>query len=333
MAHAMGETGKVDAALDDASAIAALQSRDEAGVRQLVAAWTPSMLRLARAHTSSDTSAEDAVQDAWVTVLSEIERFGSRSALRTWVLGIVINTARRAGGRERRTIPFSATWCTERDDERAPAVDSARFHPRAGHWVSPPLRWDLLPEEQLAADELRSVIDIALAALSGRQRAVMTARDVLGLSGEEVGELYALGGGNQRVLLHRARSKVRAAVERYAAISTGQSNPTPTQSRMMRMSDSTAQRRPRRPGPGEHVVCRQLVELVTDYLEGALDMGLRDRVEEHLAACQYCNGYVAQVRRMLDVTAGLAPTAAPPLIAQLTAALRNVIFADIRTRE
>jgi len=323
----------VVAALDDASAIAALQSCDEAGVRQLVAAWTPSMLRLARAHTSSDTSAEDAVQDTWVTVLSQIERFESRSALRTWVLGIVINTARRAEGRERRTVPFSATWRAELEDERAPAVDPARFHPRSGHWALPPLRWDQLPEEQLDAGELRGVIDTALAALSGRQRAVMTARDVLGLSREEVGELFALTDGNQRVLLHRARSRVRAAVERYAAMSIGHPIPAPTESRMVRVTDSAAQRRPRLPGSGEQVVCRQLVELVTDYLEGALETGLRDRVEQHLAACQYCNGYVAQVRRMLDVTAGLAPTAAPQFVARLTAALRSVTTADIHSRE
>lgn len=329
----MGETGRVDAALDDASAIAALQCRDEAGVAQLVVAWTPSMFRLARAHTSSDASAEDAVQDAWVTVLSQIERFESRSALRTWVLGIVINTARRVGGRERRTIPFSPTSRAEHGDEWAPAVDPARFHPRTGHWASPPLRWDLLPEEQLTAGELRGVIDTALAALPGRQRAVMIARDVLGLSGEEVGELYGLGDGNQRVLLHRARSRVRAAIETYSAVSTGQPNPAPTESRMVRVSDSTAQGRPGLPSPGEQVVCRQLVELVTGYLEGALDTRQRERVEEHLAACKNCEGYVAQVRRMLDVTAGLVPTAAPQLLVQLTAALRNVTLADIHTRE
>ncbi len=333
MADVMGQTGRVDAALDDASAIAALRCRDEAGVRQLVAAWTPSMLRLARVHISSDASAEDAVQDAWVTVLSQIERFESRSALRTWVLGIVINTARRAAGWERRTIPLSATSWGEHEDEQAPAVDPARFSARTGHWASTPLRWDLLPEEKLTAEELRGVIDTALAALSGRQRAVMIARDVLGMSGEEVGELYGLGAGNQRVLLHRARSKVRAAVETYAAISTGHPNPAPTDSRMVRVSYSTAQRRPPLPGPGEQVVCRQLVELVTDYLEGALDAGLRDRVEEHLASCEHCKGYVAQVRRMLEVTAGLVPTAAPQLLAQLTAALRNVTLADIHTLE
>ncbi len=323
----------MDSAFDDASAIVILQSRDEAGVAQLVAAWTPSMLRLARAHTSSGTSAEDAVQDAWVTVLAQIGRFQGRSALRTWVLGIVINTARRAGERERRSTPFSGTWRVERDDGLAPAVDADRFHPRTGHWALPPLRWDLLPEEQLTAGELRGVIDTAMTALPGRQRAVMTARDVLGLSSQEVGELYALSDGNQRVLLHRARSKVRAAIETYAAISTGQSPPPPTQSRMTRISDSTAQRRPRPPGPGQQVVCRQLVELVTDYLQGALDMGLRDRVEEHLAACRDCNGYVAQVRRMLDVTAALAPTAEPQLLARFTAALRNVTVEDTHTRQ
>lgn len=327
----MGETGTVDAALDDASAIAALRSRDEVGVGQLAAAWTPSMLRLARAHTLSDTSAEDVVQDAWVTVLSQIDRFENRSALRTWVLGIVINTARRAGGRERRTIPFSATARSERKEDRVPAVDPTRFHPRTGQWTSPALRWDLLPEEQLAAEELRGVIDTALAELPGRQRAVMTTRDVLGLSGEEVGALYALGGGNQRVLLHRARSRVRAAVERYAATSTGHLNQASTESRTGRGNHSSSQRRPRHPGPGEGVVCRQLVELVTDYLEGVLDTGLRNRVEEHLAACHDCNGYVAQVRRMLEVTAGLAPSAPPHMVARLAVALRNAAASDRTT--
>ncbi|MGI8416314.1 MAG: sigma-70 family RNA polymerase sigma factor [Nakamurella sp.] len=322
----------MDNALDDARAIDALRCRDEAGVRQLVTAWTPSMLRLARAHTSSDASAEDVVQDTWVTVLRQIERFEGRSTLRTWVLGIVINTARRSGVRERRTIAFPATSRADREDERAPTVDPARFHPRTGHWALPPLRWDLLPEEQLAAGELRSVIDTAMTALPGRQRAVMIAMDVLGLSGAEVGELYGLGDGNQRVLLHRARSKVRAAVETYSAISTGHPNPGPTESWTARVSYSMARRRQRRPVAGEPVVCRQLVELVTDYLEGALAPGLRGRVEEHLAACEHCTGYVAQVRRMLDVTAGLVPTAAPQLLVRLTAALRSVTLADIHTR-
>ncbi|MGI8414801.1 MAG: zf-HC2 domain-containing protein, partial [Nakamurella sp.] len=247
------------------------------------------------------------------------------------VLGIVINTARRSGVRERRTIPFPATSRADREDERAPTVDPARFHPRTGHWALPSLRWDLLPEEQLAAGGLRGIIDTALTALPGRQRAVMIARDVLGLSGAEAGELYGIGDGNQRVLLHRARSKVRAAVETYAAISTGLSNPAPTESWRARVSHSMARRRPRSPGPGEPVACRQLVELVTDYLEGALAPRLRDRVEEHLAACEHCKEYVAQVRRMLDVTAGLVPTAAPQLLVRLTAALRNVTLAGIHT--
>ncbi|MDQ6740686.1 MAG: sigma-70 family RNA polymerase sigma factor [Actinomycetota bacterium] len=321
----------MDVAFDDPAAIAALRSRDEARVRQLVAAWTPGMLRLARAHTVSDATAEDAVQDAWVTVLTGIERFEGRSTLRTWVMGIVINTARRAGAREHRTLPFSATGWADRGDEWDPAVAPGRFHPQTGHWVSSPLRWDLLPEEQLTAAELRTVIDTALTALPQRQRAVMIARDVLGLSGEEVCTLYMLGDGNQRVLLHRGRNKVRAAVELYAATSTGRPDTAAVVPSRARMSEQAVQRRPARPGSREPVVCRQLVELVTDYLEGTLDTGLRDRVQEHLAACHHCNGYVAQVRRMLDLTAGLAPTAPLHIVARLAAALRNATGSDITT--
>ena len=319
----------MDAAFDDLAAIAALRARDEARVGELVAAWTPGMLRLARGPTVSVASAEDAVQDAWVTVLTGIERFEGRSTLRTWVLGIVINTARRAGAREHRTLPFSSTGWADRGDEWEPAVAPARFHPQTGHWVSSPVRWDLLPEERLSAGELRSVIDAALTALPPRQRAVMTARDVLGLSGEEVGALYMLGDGNQRVLLHRGRSKVRAAVERYVATGTDLPDPAEAVASSAPTSGPGVQPCPPRPGSREPVVCRQLVEMVTDYLEGALNTGLRDRVEEHLATCRHCNGYVAQVRRLLDLTAEIAPTAPPHMVSRLAAALRNATGSDL----
>ncbi|MDJ0392490.1 sigma-70 family RNA polymerase sigma factor [Rhodococcus sp. G-MC3] len=322
----MRGVGRADTSLGDAGAIAALKSHDDVGVRQLVEAWTPSMLRLAREYVSSDASAEDAVQDAWITVLCQIERFERRSALRTWVLGIAINTARRAAGRERRTIPFSAIQRAERDDE-APAVDPARFDTRTGHWASPLPRWDLLPEEQLTSAELRGVIDSAIAALSARQRAVMIARDVLGMSTDEVGELYGLGTGNQRVLLHRARGKVRAAVETHEATSTEYPNTKSFESETARESRSIAWPGPRRAVPGENLVCRQLVELVTNYLDGGLDRGMRDSVEDHLAGCGSCRGYVAQVQRVLDVTVGIVPNVSPQLVDQLTAALRNVAFA------
>lgn len=313
----------MDGAPDDASAIAALRSRNEVVVGQVVAAWTPGMLRLARAHTTSDAAAEDVVQDVWVTVLTKLDSFEGRSALRTWVLGIVVNTARGAGRRERRTLPFSAAWRTEREDGRTPAVDPTRFDARSGAWALPPLRWDLLPEEQLAAAELRAVIDTALAALPARQRTVMTARDFLGLSVAEVAALYGLSDGNQRVLLHRARSKVRAVVEHYAATSIGVPAPAAAIPERAFLTGSASRRRPARPSRHEPVACRQLVELVTDYFEGALDPALRNLVEAHLADCHDCNGYVAQVRRMLDVTANLAPTATPEFIAQLAVALRN----------
>lgn len=323
----------MDVAFDDPAAIAALRSRDEARVEELVAAWTPGMLRLARAHTVSAATAEDAVQDAWITVLTRIGRFEGRSTLRTWVLGIVINTARRAEAREHRSLPFSSVGWNASEDEWEPVVDPRRFHPQTGHWVSSPLRWDLQPEDQLDAAELQTVIDAALTALPPRQRAVMTARDILGLSGEEVGGLYLLGDGNQRVLLHRGRSKVRAAVERYAATGTDGPEQTDAAPTSGRPSGRVVHRSRTQPSSREPLVCRQLVEVVTDYLEGALDTGLRDRVEEHLATCNHCNGYVSQVRRILDLTAELDPTAPPHLVARLAAALGNATGQDTARRE
>ncbi len=158
----------------------------------------------------------------------------------------------------------------------------------------------------------------------------MTARDVLGLPPEDVGALYGLSEGNQRVLLHRARSQVRGAVEAYVRC-TDPAGSTP------RSDVSTAgrpsvpsgglhpgeRRAPRRPRPGQQVVCQQLVELVDDYLDGALDPDLRRRVEEHLAACDGCSGYVAQVRKLLDTTCSLVDSAPPVLVARLVRALRR----------
>jgi len=154
------------------------------------------------------------VQDTWLTVLDKLDGFEGRSTLKTWVCGILVNKARRHGVREARTLPFSS--------DRGPAVDRARFCSRrsdgtTGTWSDPPVRWDHLPEHRLARKELRRVIDAAVAALPTRQREVITARDVVGMDAAEVALVLGLSNGNQRVLLHRARSKVRAALERYAA--------------------------------------------------------------------------------------------------------------------
>ena len=205
--------------LDESTVLSRLRDGDEALFRDVVVQLTPVLTRLARSYTPTTASAQDAVQDTWLVVLEKLDTFQGRSTLKTWICGILVNKARRRGLREHRTVPFSSTW----RDDRGPAVDPARFHApgsggQPGTWASPPVRWDQLPEEQLAAAELRGVIDSAIAALPTRQREVITARDVLGMDAEETAVVLRLSAGNQRVLLHRARSKVRALLEQYGAV-------------------------------------------------------------------------------------------------------------------
>ena len=297
---------KGDAALD------ALRTRDPAQVRALVEAWTPAMLRLARLHVSSVAAAEDVVQESWLVALRGLERFEGRSSLRTYVLGIVVNIARRTGAAERRTVPFSSAWRNERADEHAAAVPPERFDVD-GAWVSPPRSWAATPDAVLGVAELHDVIDEALARLPLRQRAVMTARDGLGLGPADVSRLFDISEGNQRVLLHRARAKVRAAAEDYLTDTTA---PTPTRT-------GHAASRPRPPRPGHAIACRQLVELVDDYLDARLRPELRARVEAHLAQCEHCGEYAHQVRRVLDVTAVLNADAPTSLVDRLCDALRG----------
>jgi RNA polymerase sigma-70 factor, ECF subfamily len=307
------DAGPDDGGLTDAGALAALRSGDPGQIRRVVEAWTPAMLRLARVHTRSETLAEDVVQDSWITVLTKLETFEGRSALKTWVLGIVVNRARRAGVRERRVLPFSAAGFADRADLNAPAVDPARFGPDGG-WVSPPLDWEDWPEERLAASELRDVIEAALTTLPMRQRAVVTVRDILGLSADDVEALYGLSAANQRVLLHRARAKLRAAVERYAAGEPVEGAITP---------EKFHGRAARPPKPGAAIACRQLVELVDDYRDNSLQEELRAKILEHLPGCDHCNGYVDQVRRVLDVTSGLSMNADDAVVMRLLAAVRG----------
>jgi RNA polymerase sigma-70 factor, ECF subfamily len=200
---------------DEMELVRALRAGDEAVFMDLVRAWHPGMLRVAQMYVPSRAVAEEVVQEAWLGVLTGIDRFEQRSSLKTWVYRILTNRAKTRGERERRTIPFSAlvTAEAERDD---PAVDPSRFqgsndaHP--GGWASPPDAW---PQERLLAAETRGVIDTAINALPEAQRLVITLRDVQGFGADEVAELLDISDVNQRVLLHRARSKVRAALEAH----------------------------------------------------------------------------------------------------------------------
>jgi RNA polymerase sigma-70 factor, ECF subfamily len=197
---------------DDAAIVSALRAGDEQMFCDLVARWSGPMLRLALAHIGSRAIAEEVVQEAWLTVLGTLDRFEGRSALRTWVLGIVVNIARSRGRKECRTVPLPF----ELDDR---AVDQARFlpadHPRwPHHWATEPVMWTT-PEDQLLAGETARVIADAIDALPAVQREVLVLRDVEGLSGPEACNVLGLTDTNQRVLLHRARSQVRSAIERY----------------------------------------------------------------------------------------------------------------------
>lgn len=204
--------------LDESALLERLRAGDDALFRQVVLVLTPVLLRLARGYTTTAASAQDAVQDTWLVVLDKLDSFEGRSTLQTWVCGILVNKARRSGVKESRTLPFSTAW----RDDRSPAVDPSRFHNRGGSgtpgtWTTPPVTWDQVPEERLAARELQQVIHAAIASLPIRQREVVTARDVVGMDAPEAAQVLGLTDGNQRVLLHRARSKVRAAVEQYAS--------------------------------------------------------------------------------------------------------------------
>src|SRR5215210_7606594 len=177
---------------------------------RLVRELGPSMLRLARLFVSSQAVAEDVVQDAWVAVLRGIDRFEGRSSLKTWIFRILTNTAKTRGVREGRSVPFSSLGGADE-----PTVDPDRFLGAdtrfPGHWAAPPEPWEA--GEHVIARETLDVIERAIAKLPPAQAIVITMRDVEGFDADEVRNALDISETNQRVLLHRARSKVRSALE------------------------------------------------------------------------------------------------------------------------
>ena len=199
-----------------AAIVEALKRGDESAFSDLVNEYSSAMLRVARMHVSSRALAEEVVQEAWLGVIAGIGRFEGRASLKTWIFRIVTNIAKTRGEREGRSVPFSSIG--GRDGDGEPAVDPDRFLDAgrwAGHWTSAPSRWSELPEEQLVGGETVGVVEGAIAALPEVQRTVITLRDVEGWSSEEVRNALDLSETNQRVILHRARSKVRKALEGY----------------------------------------------------------------------------------------------------------------------
>jgi len=203
---------------DEGALVEALRRGDEAAFAQLVDELNGPLTRLALAHVPSRAVAEDVVGDTWLGVIRGIDDFEGRSSLRTWIFQILLNIARTRGKREKRALPFSSLRRRDPEGRDEPAVEPSRFEgPHGeypGHWARPPVEWQA-PEERLATEAARDVMLGAIAKLPERQREVLTLRDMLGYSAEEARNALDLSETNQRVLLHRARSKVRAALERY----------------------------------------------------------------------------------------------------------------------
>jgi RNA polymerase sigma-70 factor (ECF subfamily) len=199
----------------DEDVVAALRAGDECTFRGLFERNYPMMKRVARRYVTSDAVAEEIVQDTWMAIVTGIERFEGRSALGTWMFSILTNQARTHSARERRALPFSAIAATDGDES---SVDPDRFQKDdeawPGHWATPPRPWQK-PERRLLSLETREQLTRALKMLPERQRLIVVLRDVEGLSAEEVCRLLDLSQENQRVLLHRGRSRLRAALEEY----------------------------------------------------------------------------------------------------------------------
>jgi len=177
-------------------------------------------LRVARLYVGSHTVSEEVVQETWLGVLKGLDRFEGRCSLKTWIFQVLINRAKTRGERESRMIPFSAMFDAQ-SDPGEPAVDPSQFNENdpewPGGWMTQPRDWGKTPEQVLLSQELRAVVQSATETLPPNQKEVITLRDVQGWTSEEVCNILGVSETNQRVLLHRARSKVRQILDQYFA--------------------------------------------------------------------------------------------------------------------
>jgi RNA polymerase sigma-70 factor, ECF subfamily len=198
----------------EAELVESLRAGDETAFAALVDHYHASLVRLARMYVRERSVAEEVAQETWLAVISGIDGFEARSSLKTWLFRILTNRAKTRGERERRSVPFSSIG--EADE---PSVEPERFRPESdqypGGWKELPRPWEGDPEERLLADETRRLILATIEELPRVQRAVITLRDIEGFDAEDVCNVLELSDTNQRVLLHRARSKVRRALEEY----------------------------------------------------------------------------------------------------------------------
>ena len=208
------------ASAEEGRLVEALRGRDEEAFVQLLRAYGPTMLRVAQLYVSSRAVAEEVVQETWLAVLTGIGRFEGRSSFKTWLFRILKNRAQTSAASEGRSVPFAALG----DEELGVAEVSVladRFRGAgerfADHWTSSPERWTQLPEASVLSRETLAIVQGAVASLPPAQRAVVTLRDIVGWEADEVCDLLEITAANQRVLLHRARAKVRKTVEQHLA--------------------------------------------------------------------------------------------------------------------
>jgi RNA polymerase sigma-70 factor (ECF subfamily) len=207
-----------DARAIDLATVAAVRRGDGAAFAILVKEHQPSFLRIARVWVREAAAAAEVVQATWLAALESIDRFEGRSSLRTWLYGILVNVARAHRRSRRREVPISALAQDEVEvGDGEPSVAPDRFFPDshewAGHWTDMPLPFPG-PDRALERRELRGALQDAIAELPMVQQQILVLCDIEGLTGEEACNILGLTGTHQRVLLHRARSKLRAALER-----------------------------------------------------------------------------------------------------------------------
>ena len=196
------------------SDLEALKSGDESAFKELIQRFHGPMFRLALAYVRDRCVAEDVVQESWLTCLHSLERFEGRSSVKTWILGIVMNTARARRRKEARILPFASLWRRDDSDRERPTVDASRFG-ADGMWRARPHRWENLPESKVLGEEALDKVKAAIEKLPPKQREVIVLRDVAGLESGEVTAMLGISSANERVRLHRARAAVRKMLEDY----------------------------------------------------------------------------------------------------------------------
>jgi RNA polymerase sigma-70 factor (ECF subfamily) len=203
---------------EESQLVEALRAGDERAFTRLVERYHLGLIHFAQQYVPDRSVAEGVVQEAWLGVLRGLDRFEARSSLKTWIFGIVLNCARARARRDRRTIPFSEIERLTAEPFE-PAVEPSRFRgaadPHPGGWISFPPSWGDTPDQRLLAAEAHAYVRAAIDSLPASQRQVVLLRDVEGCSADEACSILQLSESNQRVLLHRGRSKLRRAIERY----------------------------------------------------------------------------------------------------------------------